>query len=216
MGDSNSGYAATRFSFDKRRSVLWSVLAPYLQRRFSLTGCILDVGCGYGDFISNVDGDRRYALDQNRKLLAHLAPDIVSHEGGVERIREFFANETMDVIFNSNLLEHLERDAIQKLLRDIHAILKPGGRLVTLMPNYRFATAEYFDDYTHVTPISHVGLSDWLRSCGFDVEFCHPKFMPFSIKSSRIPVTAFLIKMWLILPFKWSGKQMLIVAKRKP
>ena len=81
-----------------------------------------------------------------------------------------------------------------------------------MQPNYRYAYREYFDDYTHVTPYSHVSVSDFLTAHGYRVRKVVPRFMPLTMKS-RIPVSSWLIGAYLASPIKPLGKQMLICAK---
>ena len=78
-----------------------------------------------------------------------------------------------------------------------------------LQPNYRFAYREYFDDYTHVAVYSDRSLCDFLAANGFRVLECRPRFLPLTIKS-RLPVSAMLIRLYLLSPWKILGKQMLV------
>ena len=83
--------------------------------------------------------------------------------------------------------------------------------MVILQPNFRYAFREYFDDFTHKTIYTDVGLADYLRAQGLEVTLVKPKFLPLSIKS-RFPVSSLLIRAYLLSPFKYQGKQMLISA----
>lgn len=210
---SSDSYFETRLSFDKKREVLWKTLTHFFNKKFGISGAVLELGAGHGDFINNVNGDRKFALDLWHS--PRLNSDVEFHQGSVDALGEAFATVKFDVVFSSNLLEHLSRDQINKLFREVNARLKPGGLFINLLPNYRLAYANYFDDYTHLTPISDVALVDWLTAEGFQIKFVHPGFLPFSIKGSRMPVKALLIKLWLASPWKPGGKQMLIVASKK-
>ncbi len=95
------------------------------------------------------------------------------------------------------------------LLRQLRQKLKPGGTLNLLQPNYRFAYREYFDDYTHVTVYSDRSLCDFLAANGFEVLACRPRFLPLTVKS-RLPVSALLIRLYILSPWKILGKQMLV------
>ena len=97
------------------------------------------------------------------------------------------------------------------MLEQLREKLKPGGTLNLLQPNYRFAYREYFDDYTHVAVYSDQSLVDFVTSNGFRVTECRPRFLPLTVKS-RMPVSPFLIRLYLLLPFKPLGKQMLVRA----
>ncbi len=212
---SSEDYYKSRFVQMESRKKVWQVLAGYLCRRFDLQGSFLDVGCGYGDFINNVAGSQRFAIDLYPDSARHLQKDIEFAAGDVAVIDTLVPEALMfDCIFSSNLLEHLSRDTINHLLEFAHRRLRPNGKLVFLLPNYKRAFKEYFDDYTHITPLSDEGLKDWLIAKGFEIEFVHPGFMPYSMKNSRLPVTDFLVKLWLRSPWKPGGKQMLLVARR--
>jgi hypothetical protein len=98
------------------------------------------------------------------------------------------------------------------VLHQLKKKLKSGGTLTLLQPNYRFAYREYFDDYTHVTVYSDIGICDFLNANGFEVIECQPRFMPLTIKS-RFKVSPLLIRAYLLSPIKPMGKQMLIRAR---
>jgi hypothetical protein len=51
-----------------------------------------------------------------------------------------------------------------------------------------------------------------LTAHGWEVLEVHPRFLPLSVKS-RLPTWPILIGIYLRLPFKPLGKQMLIVAR---
>ena len=116
-------------------------------------------------------------------------------------------------MFASNLLEHLEWPSIERTLDEVRRALKPGGRLILLQPNFRYCAGTYFDDYTHRTIFTHVGLADLLASRGFEVERVVPRFLPFSFKS-RGPKWGFLVALYLRLPWRPLARQMLVVARR--
>lgn len=206
-------YHQTRFVLQENRGVVWRILAPYLQRRFPLGDRILDLGCGYGDFINNISGVERFAIDASAEVSANLDPQVQFRQLRLPGDLAVFGTQ-MSAVFASNLLEHLERAEIDDLLSAAFDVLDPGGVFVSLTPNFSRCATAYFNDFTHLTPLTDVGLADWLSSKGFAISFCHPGFMPFSIKDSRLPVTPFLVRAWLASPFKPCGKQMLLIATK--
>lgn len=211
MNEKRSAYTQTRYNLDQKRTLVWKVFAPYLQKKFHIQGHILDVGCGFGDFINNVQSSTKAALDANEEMKQFLNPGIDFKPGLTSDLKSSFQSQSFDWIFSSNLLEHLTRDQVTAFFNDSKDLLKENGSLLIFMPNYRFCSSEYFDDYTHLTPISDRSINDWLKACGYKVEFIHPRFMPYSVKDSRLPIMSWLVKLWLISPFK-PGKQMLIHA----
>ena len=206
-------YHETRFEFDARRELLWATLCQsYFQKLISPDACVLEIGAGYGHFINNIHCKRRIALDSWPGMLEYLKPGI---EGIVSSATDLTRVESgsVDFAFASNLFEHLTQAELAVTLQQLREKLKPGGTLNILQPNFRFAYKEYFDDYTHVAIYSDRSLADFLAANGFRVLECHPRFLPLTIKS-RFPVFPFLIRIYLRLPLKPLGKQMLIRAAR--
>ena len=75
----SSAYHDSRLAFDPKRQVVWDALWRYYFRRLvPADGCVLDLGCGYGDFINAVEARRRIALDLWDGFPAHLKPGIES------------------------------------------------------------------------------------------------------------------------------------------
>ena len=81
---------------------------------------------------------------------------------------------TFDVVFASNLLEHLERSQSDRLLAEAMRVLRPGGRLILLQPNFRLQPGRYFDDYTHVAIFTDDSLADYLIASGWQVSTSRP------------------------------------------
>ena len=53
------------------------------------------------------------------------------------------ASGTVDYVFCSHFLEHLDRDVAKKLLRECHRVLKSGGTLRIIVPDLEFAWELY-------------------------------------------------------------------------
>jgi len=205
-------YHDTRFSFDRRREVLWRSLWKYRFSRYvRASDCVLELGSGYSHFINNVQAEYRIAIDSWPEFLDHLATGIEGHVGDATKL-SFIKDRSVNFAFASNLVEHLTQEAFGRLLDQLKHKLAPGGLLALLQPNYRYAFCEYFDDYTHITVYSHISLCDFLTARGFEIVECIPRFMPLTIKS-RFKVWPIFIWLYLHSPLKPLGKQMLVVAK---
>jgi SAM-dependent methyltransferase len=204
-------YHDTRFTFDQRRELLWKTLYDaYFRKLIGHDDCVLELGAGYGHFINQVRCRRRIALDQWAGFVKHVEPSVETRVAKADDL-SFLDNSSVDFAFASNLFEHLTQTELATVLSQLKRILRPRGTLNILQPNYKVAYREYFDDYTHVSIYSDVSLCDFLAANGFRVIECKPRFLPLTIKS-RMPVFPALIRLYLALPVKPLGKQMLIRA----
>lgn len=68
--------------------------------------------------------------------------------GGLDYITEagqlaMFANDSVDLLYNCHVLEHISRPCIQPTLQEWWRVLKPGGLLRTAVPDLAVAWAIY-------------------------------------------------------------------------
>ena len=208
-----NNYHGTRFVFDERREVLWKALCSYYFNNLIKSDFhVLELGAGYGHFINNVRCSHRSAIDLWPGIVQYVKPPVNVAVGSVTSL-SFVADRSVDFAFASNLFEHLSQSELSMTLAELKKKLKPGGTLNILQPNYRLAYREYFDDYTHVSIYSDISLCDFLQANGFTISESVPRFLPFSIKSSAVPIRPWLIRLYLLLPWKVFAKQMFVRAR---
>ena len=206
-------YYGTRFSYDRRRDIVWSELCRFLQPRYIPADArILEIGAGYCHFINQVAGREKHALDVSVDVEGYAASDVVAHVQSCVSLNAF-GDRSVDVVVASNVFEHLSRGEFDLAVGEIRRVLRGGGRLIILQPNFKYCYRQYFDDYTHVQIFTDVGLSDYLRSRGFGLVAAWPRFLPFSMQA-RLPVLPSLVRWYLRSPFKPFAGQMLIIAER--
>lgn len=205
-------YFVTRLRPDTSRDVVWSSIARYLQRYVPLSGTVLDLGAGYCSFINNIHAKERHAVDISSLVKRHASPGVRTWVRACDDLR-VFQQGSVDVVFASNLFEHLTRESLDKTIQEIFRVLKKRGTLILVQPNFRYAYREYFDDYTHLLIFTHLSLCDLLASHGFRIQHCTPRFLPFSMRS-RLPKSRFLVWLYLHSPIKPFASQMLIVASK--
>ena len=206
-------YHSTRLPFDRRREVLWRALWKFhFSKYIDPSHCVLELGCGYAHFINNVKARHRVAIDNWPGFVQYLADGVEGHVGTVSDL-SFLSDSSVDFAFASNLFEHLTKNDFVLVLDQLRRKLTKTGVLALLQPNYRYAFKEYFDDFTHITVYSHESLSDFLQANGFKIIDCMPRFMPLTVKDRKMIVSEFLIWLYLRMPVKPLGKQMLVVAQ---
>ncbi|MGE5205818.1 MAG: class I SAM-dependent methyltransferase [Chlamydiota bacterium] len=202
---------------EQERDKVWRVLTRhFFQRWVRPTDVVLDVGAGYCEFINNIQAGGKYALDLNPATATRAGADVRVLSQDVTAAWAL-ASASVDVVFSSNFFEHLpSKDALQHCLREIHRVLRPGGRLLAMGPNIRFCYDVYWDFFDHFLPLSDRSLVEAMEIEGLQVERAIPRFLPFTMKGKSPPPAPF-IRLYLGLPVFWKllGKQFLLIA-RKP
>ena len=74
-------------------------------------------------------------------------------------------NDSVDVIFSKSFIEHLTNP--DNFFSEAYRILKPGGKILTLVPDWESNIKIYFDDHTHKTPFTIFSLKDAYEMHGF-------------------------------------------------
>lgn len=200
-----------------RRDAVWRVLCEdWFSRYVPREAQVLEVAAGYCEFINNVEAAGRYAVDLNPETAAHAAPGVVVHEASAARVADVLPRAHFDVAFMSNFLEHCRtRDEVLAVLRGVGRVLKPGGRVLVLGPNFRYCSKEYFDYFDHYLPLTEKSVSEALRLAGFEIEEATARTLPFTFKS-RLPSAPWLVRLYLRLPFLWRifGAQFFVVGRK--
>jgi SAM-dependent methyltransferase len=173
---------------------------------------VLELGAGYCDFINQVEAKTRIAYDLNPEMAAFAAPGVELRIGDCRGLPGI-GDGAMDAVFASNFLEHFTVPEVLGLLRDIHRVLRPSGRLLLIQPNYLRKPSHYWDDPTHRTAFHHRNLPTLLEGNGFRVLRMEPGLLPFSM-NSRLPKIPLLVRWYLHSPLRPMAAQMYAAAER--
>lgn len=207
-------YHAVHLTEDAARATVWQVLVDYLSSYVSPQAHVLELGAGFCYWINGVTAVRKVAIDVWPDLFKYAAPDVQAVQHDLSLGLPSFKDEPFDVVMASNVLEHFEPDTAARLIAEVFACLRAGGRFIVIQPNFRFAYRHYFDDYTHRAIFTEVSLSNLMQVHGFHIERLQRKFLPYSLRGSRWPIRPWLIRAYLHSPFKPFAGQMLIVGRK--
>jgi len=196
------------------RDRMWKVLCKFFQGYIPESSVVLDVAAGYCEFINNIKAKRKIAVDLNPEVKKFASKDVeifITKSTDMKKIKD----KSIDVVFVSNFFEHLTKTDIVKTIREIYRVLRKGGRLLILQPNYRFCYKDYYMWFDHLTPIDDRSLSEVLSLNGFEIKESKPRFLPHTTKS-RLPKSVFLLKLYLRMPIlhRLIGKQAFIYAEK--
>jgi glycosyltransferase involved in cell wall biosynthesis len=156
-----------------RRFSQWMVktIEPYLGNR------IIEIGSGIGNIsrllpkkesltVSDLDADYLEILDEifgDNEMVKVAKLDIASDEDFAE-----LRDQSYDSVVCLNVLEHIEDDAAA--LRRLRTLLKPGGRLILLTPQYEWLFGSFDRHLGHHRRYQRKKLRQLLLSCGFQPE----------------------------------------------
>ena len=143
-------------------------LARYLFERFDLRPGVtfLDVGCGRGEFLRGFIqcGVAGYGVDQSRAA-EQYCPNATLKISDIENDGIPYEDSFFDVVYSKSVIEHFYYP--ERMVKEIFRVLKPGGMVITLCPDWAFNYRIYFEDYTHRTPFMQSSLRDILMIHGF-------------------------------------------------
>ena len=208
----STGYHEVHLQDHPARKRVWEVIAGHLSQWVPQDAHVLEIGAGYCHWSNAVRAARRVAVDNWPDFPQFAATGVETRILDVSKDLLTFPPAHFDVVLASNVLEHFEPDTASGVISEVRILLKPGGRVIIVQPNFRYAYRSYFDDYTHRSVFTDVSLPNLLRSRGFHIELMQPRFLPYSMRDVQTNIPAWLVRAYLASPFKPRAGQMLVVA----
>ena len=120
--------------------------------------------------------------------------------------------EKFDMVLLFEVIEHLGLEEGRAMVKKVHHVLKPGGRVVLTTPNV-FTPGRYWTDATHLTPYHYEELGGLLLGEEFElVEIC---------RLFNASFLEYVVKVYLFSAlFSFLGidytKSILVVAQKTP
>ena len=198
-------------------------LCQYLFEAFKMSPgmTFLEMGCGRGDYLKQF---ARLKLDTHGVDLSPESPkynpDINIKICDIEKDKLPYADGLFDVIYSKSFLEHLYYP--EHFMKEAYRCLKPGGLLLSLVPDWEIEYKIYFDDYTHRTPFTKIALHDIYSIFGFEkVDVFKLRQLPIVWRYPMLNYVCAMISPFIsirteIKLFKWSKLLMLVGSGRKP
>lgn len=133
---------------------------------------IVDIGCGRGGFVAICRRELGEALGLDseeaaaRICRAQGLPFVLANAEHLP-----FISGSLDVVRAKEMIEHLPDP--RPTLRELHRALRPGGLFLGRVPTQfsaLYPIGNFWDDYTHVRPLSRFGLRRLLEDSGFEVD----------------------------------------------
>jgi len=135
---------------------------------------ILDCGCGFGHQLYALElmGFRNLfgiemTLDSYELAKRELKYSDIKHIDAFEYLPKHI--DEFDVIILNDVLEHIPRDNVLKIMNHLNDSLKPGGILCIRVPNMSSLLSSYsmYMDFTHLVGYTEFSVMQLLEMTGF-------------------------------------------------
>jgi SAM-dependent methyltransferase len=134
--DRQESFSQRFFSF-YRKAVFARTVRYFANRYFPKRGIFVEAGSGTAEtsmFIDKHLGARRLvATDIVQSVLKQCHP-IMDSRVCADIFRLPYADDSVDGVWNVGVMEHFTHPEIDRILGEIHRVLKPGHRVILLWP----------------------------------------------------------------------------------
>jgi len=156
-------------------------LIKHIIDKFSViqNSIILEMGCGRGEFLNqfHLQGMNAHGIDISDKAkqkYPHL--NIKTFDALNDPFP--FADNSIDIIYSKSFIEHFHFP--EKIMSEAYRVLKNGGKIITLTPEWDYNYKNFYEDYTHRTPFTKISLTDIHKLTNFkDIEVESFRQLPF-------------------------------------
>ena len=143
-------------------------LATYLAGRYGLRkgDKFLEIGYGRGEFLDSFKqlGLDCFGVDLSNYSAANLK-NIKVQKVDISKDKLPYEDNCLDVVYHKSLIEHLYSP--DQLMKETYRVLKPGGRVIILTPDWVSQMKVFYEDFTHSRPYDINSLRDLLKVYGF-------------------------------------------------
>lgn len=148
-----------------------------LFKQNNTVGTLLDIGCGTGDFLveAKKSGWATTGYEPNEHAFAKAKAKGITL---VKKLSEL-ETHTFDVITLWHVLEHIPN--LEEQIVELNRLLKPGGKLIVAVPNYKSYDAVYYKEYwaafdvpRHLWHFSQSSIPRIFSLFDFTVDELHP------------------------------------------
>lgn len=167
---------------------------------------LLDIGSGKGNHL--VGFSRKniecFGIDKREECI-NINDKFTIKDCDLEKDNFPYENNYFDIVFSKSVIEHVVN--ADNILSESYRVLKKGGLLILMTPDWGSQHKVFWDDYTHVKAWTRKGLQDALWMKNFNEVECRlfrqlPILWKYPILNIFADITSFLPE-----GFKWKDKE---------
>lgn len=200
-------------------------LVKYLINKYDLQAnqSLLELGPARGDFLKEWSNEnfKIFAVDIS-DYVREYCPNVNFMNANLEKDKIPFADNKFDIVYSKSFVEHFYYP--EKIFKEILRVLKPGGKVITLTPHWKYMYKFFYEDYSHRTPFTIESLNYIQKVTGFEnIKTTSFRQLPILWKFNFLilfaELTRFFFPSFLTKKFKWvrfSKEVMLLSISQKP
>jgi len=177
----------------------WNYIKPNPYEKLTL----LDIGSGKGNHLIGFHrcGFHVKGIDIRPECLAALDKFDI-RQCDLEKDKIPFNDNNFDIVFSKSMIEHVAN--ADHLFQEAYRILRPGGKIIIMTPDWLSQRDFFWDDYTHVRAWTRKGLQNCMIMRGFKKVECETfRQLPLLWK---YPWLKFFYDLVAMLPNSWKWK----------
>lgn len=136
-------------------------LIDYFCRRLNLkeNQKLLELGCGRGDFLNEFKKKNlvTYGVDISSYSKKYFA-DLNFEKVDIDKQKLPYKDNYFDIVYSKSFIEHFYYP--EKIFEEAYRVLKPGGIIITLTPEWKYIYKSFYEDFTHRVPFTDISLKD--------------------------------------------------------
>ncbi len=196
--------AATDYpKYRKKFNYYWKDIISYCNYFIDKTDTILEIGCGTGDTLAQINGSKKTGIDFSTKMIEQAKLNYKSIDFRVSEAENIELDQTFDVILLSNVIGYF--DNVSDVFNEIKKLCHPRTRIVITYYNYLWEPILWFAEFLGIKKKSR--RQNWLSIKDIQNLLYHSDFETYrtakrTLLPINIPLISYLVNKYTArLPF---------------